>query len=116
MEEGESLVLDFKIQGLCYPENRSRMLQLNWCWSLRWVNNYVYYLLCSEFRQSQQFKEIKQERGWMAVYYRRRGTLSLLCNYAVENVIMLHLAVCKVIFLYWKPFSILLLGKKICYS
>lgn len=48
----------------------------------------------------------------MAVYYRRRGTPSLLCNDSVENVIMLHLAVCKVIFLYWKTFSITFTRKK----
>ena len=42
----------------------------------------------------------------VAVYYRRGGTPSLLCNDLVENVVRLHFALCKVIFLYWKAFSI----------
>lgn len=58
MEEGESLIPECKIHGPHDAGNRSGTLRLNPDWSLRWAKNRFFSLLCFEFRQSQQFKEI----------------------------------------------------------
>lgn len=66
MEEGESLIPECKIHG---PHDAGT-LRLNCDWSLRWAKNHFFSLLCFEFRQSQQFKEIiaqevkQEEDGW----------------------------------------------------